>query len=282
VADTEDQPVALVKPPRRARRGEPVQSTADAATAAPPSAGAAAPPRSRYMPDLSDDTPERGVAVRLLHAGDRIFTRAYHHLNVLRPWPIPLGVPAIIVCNHTSPMDPLFIQSVSPRMINWMMASEYMRIPVLKWVFHTIGIIPVDRSGRDSGPLRTAMRALDRGRVLGVFPEGRIEPTRRLLPFQTGVAMMAIKAKVPVYPVYVDGTQRGQGMVAACLGPNDASITFGPPLDLTAFNARRDLQAATTQIQDAVNALRIEVDHARYGRDLLGAIPRIPALKSVP
>lgn len=228
---------------------------------------AAAPPAPAAAGVLPADAPERRLVIRMLHAFDRLFSRAYHRLKVLDACPLPLSGPAILVCNHTGPLDPLFLQAVSSRrLINWMMASEYMKIPVLSWVFRTIGIIPVDRSGRDSGPLRAALRALGQGRILGIFPEGRIEETRELLPFQTGVALMAIKAKVPVYPAYLDGTQRGQGMLAACLSPNDGILAFGPVVDLGRFGTgKAELDEATEIIRQAVDALRRRVEASRFG-----------------
>ena len=91
-----------------------------------------------------------------------------------------------------------------------MMASEYYKIKAMKWMYELIEAIPVDRSGRDMAATRAALRALGKGHVLGIFPEGKIAPNRELLPFQSGVAMLAIKTKVPVYPAFLDGTQRGQ------------------------------------------------------------------------
>ena len=55
---------------------------------------------------------------------------------------------------------------------------------------------------------RAALRALQAGRILVVFPEGRIATADELLPFHVGVAMMAIKARVPIYPKLVHGPWR--------------------------------------------------------------------------
>src|SRR2546423_79348 len=122
--------------------------------------------------------PESRPIIRLLQAVDMCFARIYHRLTILSPCRLPRDGPAILVCNHTSALDPLLIQSACPRLITWMMASEYYELPGLNWVFRTIGAIPVDRSGRDLAATRAALRALQRGGVLGVFPEGRIETTR--------------------------------------------------------------------------------------------------------
>jgi 1-acyl-sn-glycerol-3-phosphate acyltransferase len=93
--------------------------------------------------------------------------------------------------------------------------------------------------------------------LLGVFPEGRIERKRELMPFQTGVALMAIKTGVPVYPAYLDGTQRAyRSMLAQFANANNATLTYGPPIVFDRSSTEKDaLVAATAQIQAAVQAL---------------------------
>ena len=80
-----------------------------------------------------------------------------------------------------------------------MMAREYY-VPGTRWLFDIINTIPVERSRRDVGATRAAMRALDKGHVLGIFPEGRLARDRNIGHFQTGVAMLALKSGVSVYP----------------------------------------------------------------------------------
>src|SRR5262249_353403 len=97
------------------------------------------------------------------------------------------------------------------------------------------------------------------GRVLGIFPEGRIETTDDLLPFHTGAAMMAIKTAVDIYPVYIDGTQRRQGMVAALLQRNRCNISFGEPITPpTQGTSREALEMLTARIRSAIEALRAQ------------------------
>ena len=168
--------------------------------------------------------------------------------------------PAILACNHTSSIDPAFIQAaVRNRLITWMMAREYMDIKGTGWFYRTLGVIPVERSGRDTTPLRAAIRALDAGKILGVFPEGKIATTTELLPFQTGLALMAIKTGAPVYPVYLTGTQRNKEMVEAVLFRNEAIISFGPPVEFDrSATSREHLESATTAIRTAIAHLALK------------------------
>lgn len=165
-----------------------------------------------------------------------------------------------MVCNHISGLDPMLIQSACPRLIIWMMAKEYYDLPSLTWLYKLIEAIPVERSGRDLAATRAALRALHEGRVVGIFPEGKIETSQCLLPFQTGVALMAIKTGVPVFPAYLDGTQRGREMVDAVMHPNRATICFGPAVEFARdCTSREALERATERIKEAVWNLRPKV-----------------------
>jgi 1-acyl-sn-glycerol-3-phosphate acyltransferase len=201
--------------------------------------------------------PENRPLIRVLQAIDVCFARIYHRLSVIAPQQLPRSGPAILVCNHISGVDPLLIQAVCPRLISWMVAKEYTQAWGMRWVFKEIGAIPVERTGRDLASTRAAMRALSNGGILGVFPEGKIETSRNLLPFQTGVALMAIKTGVPVFPACIEGTQRGREIVEAVLRPCVSSVVFGSEVAFDRTSSSREaLEAATQKITNAVAVLR--------------------------
>lgn len=194
--------------------------------------------------------------VRAGHRFVRAFTSCFHDLRLLTPCPIPAVGGAILVCNHTSSLDPVLLQASCPRVITWMMAKEYSRIPGVSRLLSPIEPILVERSGRDMAATRAALRALRDGKVIGIFPEGRIEPGRDLLEFQTGIALLALKAGVPVYPAFLEGTQRGKGMLGAFLSPNQVTLAYGPAIDLgDAGEGRESLEAVTERIRNAVAEL---------------------------
>jgi 1-acyl-sn-glycerol-3-phosphate acyltransferase len=185
-----------------------------------------------------------------------LFARYYHHLKLLGPSTLPASGPAILVCNHTSPMDPLFIQSVCPRPIIWMMAKEYYEMPGLHWIYKQIEAIPVARSGRDMAATREAIRALKSGRILGVFPEGKIELTRELLPFQPGIGLLAAKGDAEIFPCYIDGSQRCKSMIRSVLLPQRARMLFGEGLGKGPSAVSREAMAALSgRVQLAVQQL---------------------------
>ena len=138
--------------------------------AAPP-AGPASAPSSR--PDHEPaHVLEARWQTRLAHGVNRMFSRIYHRVTVESPLALPKRGAAILVCNHISGLDPLLLQSVTPRVIVWMMAREYYEIRAMKPFFRAIRAIPVDRSGRDSWrmpPLAMlAKPAMSAGRKAGL------------------------------------------------------------------------------------------------------------------
>lgn len=199
------------------------------------------------------------MILRALQAVNVCFTRIYHRIQVRTPCQLPRTGPAILVSNHISGLDPLLIQSQSRRLIVWMVAKEYYEIAGLRWIFRAIEAIPVQRGSRDIASTRQAMRALRQGRVLGIFPEGRIELARELLPFQTGVAMLAAHSGAAIYPAYVDGSPRGPGsMLSKFWRRQEAVVRFGPPLSTEFLRECGGLENATAAIQSAVQRLQLQ------------------------
>ena len=117
--------------------------------------------------------PENHPIIRILQAVTVCFARIYHRLTVVSPCGIPRSGAAILVCNHISPLDPLLIQSVCPRLITWMMAREYYVQPGLHWLFRQIEVIPVDRSGQDFSAMRSALRGAAKWPGAGNFSRGK-------------------------------------------------------------------------------------------------------------
>jgi 1-acyl-sn-glycerol-3-phosphate acyltransferase len=205
---------------------------------------------SRYQPPDFDRP-----MVRVLEGVNRVFVHGFHRLRVHGRNPLPATGPAILVCNHTSSLDPALLQATTGRKIVWMMAREYLAIPVLSRIFAVLGVIGVDRGSRDSTSTRSALRVLEAGGVLGVFPEGRIERTRELLPFHPGAATLAIRGRATVVPAFIDGTQRRNTVASGWLVPHEAGVWFGDPLVLHEGTRRADPLEATARVRAAVAAL---------------------------
>ena len=195
---------------------------------------------------------EERPSIKFLHRLVDLYVRGYHNVSVVSPPQLPASGPAILVCNHVSSLDPMLLQWACPRLITWMMAREYY-VPGTRWLFDVIRIIPVERSKRDIVATRAAMRALEDGQVLGIFPEGRLAEGNIIGPFQTGVAMMALKSNVDVYPASVEGTMRDRGMLEPFLFGQRARVAFGERVQLGESGFSKEaIERATGWIREAV------------------------------
>lgn len=160
---------------------------------------------------------------------NRIFCARYHRLRAGH-LPLPAHGPALVVANHVSGLDPLLLIAAAHRPLRFMIAREQYERFGLQWLLRAVGCIPVDRSASPHRALAAARRALQRGEVVALFPQGRIhldhEGHVRLKP---GVRHLAELSGAPVYPVRIDGVRGAGRTVTAVFQRSRARLTVYPP-----------------------------------------------------
>jgi 1-acyl-sn-glycerol-3-phosphate acyltransferase len=187
-------------------------------------------------------------------------------LRVLfRPWAegteyVPRTGPAILASNHLSFSDHFFAPLPLPRKVVFLAKSEYFTGRGVKGLFSKaffsgVGQIPVDRSGGEASEraLTTGLRVLAGGQLLGIYPEGTRTPDGRLFRGKTGVARLALEARVPVIPCAMIGGFEFQppGKITPQLRIRPG-VRFGKPLDFSRYYGmeadRIVLRAVTDEI----------------------------------
>ncbi|MFR9797832.1 lysophospholipid acyltransferase family protein [Streptomyces sp. MS06] len=179
---------------------------------------------------------------------------------------VPASGPAIIAGNHLSFSDHFLMPAVLKRRITFLAKAEYftgsgLRGRLVAAFFRSAGQIPVDRSGKEAGraAIREGLGVLRRRELLGVYPEGTRSHDGRLYKGKVGVAVMALKAQVPVIPCAMIGTFEAQppGQLVPSLRP--VVIRFGRPLDFSRYagleNEKAVLRAVTDEIMYAILSL---------------------------
>ncbi len=184
---------------------------------------------------------------------------------VFRPWAegteyVPRTGPAIIASNHLSFSDHFFAPLPLPRKVVFLAKSEYFTGRGIKGLFSRaffsgVGQIPVDRAGGEASEraLATGLRVLASGNLLGIYPEGTRTPDGRLFRGKTGVARLALEARVPVIPCAMIGGFEFQppGRITPRLAIRPG-VKFGPPLDFSRYYGlegdRIVLRAVTDEI----------------------------------
>jgi 1-acyl-sn-glycerol-3-phosphate acyltransferase len=109
---------------------------------------------------------------------------------------IPKGGAAIIASNHITAIDPFGVGLVTPRRVHFMSKVESFSHPVLRQYMIYGNAFPVDRGKMDLQAIKTALRILQGGQILVIFPQG----TRGGQEVKGGTSLIALKAKVPVIP----------------------------------------------------------------------------------
>jgi 1-acyl-sn-glycerol-3-phosphate acyltransferase len=211
-------------------------------------------------------------ALLVLYRAFQLYCTLWHRLRSEGKAPLPESGPAILISNHTCGIDHMLLQVASRRLLGFMIAREYYESRWLHGICSFIGCIPVNRDGRDVAAIRAALRALGEGRVLPIFPEGRILPASgsRLGEMRPGSAYIAIRAGVPVVPAYIIGTPRTDEILESLVTPSRARVLFGEPIDLSDISPDRAgdkaVQAVVSgRFQEALLALQARAVAAEDG-----------------
>ena len=137
-----------------------------------------------------------------------IIFKLFYRIEVRGKDNIPKTGPVILIANHRSYVDPIVMGLATyPRRICFMAKEELFSIPVLKTLIRWLYAFPVKRGEADREALRTALKYLAEGDMIGGYPEGTRHP-EQLGEFQTGFAFLALKSKAEIIPMGISGTDR--------------------------------------------------------------------------
>jgi 1-acyl-sn-glycerol-3-phosphate acyltransferase len=183
---------------------------------------------------------------------------------LFRPWVegeenIPDEGAAIFASNHLSFSDSIFLPLLVPRRMTFLAKSDYFTGTGLKGrataaFFKGVGQLPVDRSGGRAGEaaLRSGLKVLRRGELLGIYPEGTRSPDGRLYRGRTGVARMALEAGVPVLPVAMIGTDKAQPTGKKIPKVMRIGVKIGKPLDFSRYEGMEGDRFVLRSITDEI------------------------------
>lgn len=157
----------------------------------------------------------------------RLLSPLIYRLQVQGGDQLPADGGCILAANHVNVLDVFPLQMAIPRPIFYMAKSELHRNPLLDALLRQLGSFPVDRGGRDGWAMEHAQGLLNKGRLVGIFPEGTRSRGRGLRPGKSGAARLAIATGCPIVPVGITGVDDSIG-----LGGNRMTIhiRIGRPL----------------------------------------------------
>ncbi len=163
---------------------------------------------------------------------------------------LPHPGPVVYMANHQSLFDiPALLVSL-PGQARMLAKRSLFRIPIFGWSLRLGGFIAIDRDNRSSAKesFDAAVARLAAGTSALIFPEGTRSQDGRLLPFQRGGLLLALKSGLPIVPVGIRGTLEAQPARSFVIRPGKVEVAYGQPIPTAGLgvSGRREL-AATIQ-----------------------------------
>jgi 1-acyl-sn-glycerol-3-phosphate acyltransferase len=203
---------------------------------------------------------------------------------IFRPWSrgrknVPRRGPVILVSNHLSFADHFFVSIPLPRKVVFLAKAEYFTGKGVKGLlskafFSGVGQIPIDRTGGDASDraLRSGLRVLAEGNVLGIYPEGTRSPDGRLYKGKTGVARLALESRASVVPCAMVDTF--EFLPPGSLHPSlkiRPGVIFGKPMEFARYYGKESDRAALRAVTDEIMAEIAKLSGQEYLPELYAA-----------
>lgn len=176
-----------------------------------------------------------------------VVLKPLYRFEVIGEENIPMNGPVLLCSNHIDNLDPPVVGITSPRTVHFMAKEEVFRVPVLKTILPKVHAFPVKRGMSDREALRTAIKVLKEGNLLGLFPEGTRSKTGELQKGLAGAGFFALRTEAVVVP-------------CAIIGPyklfKPVKVVYGKPIDFEVYRKEKvSAEEATLIIMDSIKEL---------------------------
>ncbi|MHC5611899.1 MAG: lysophospholipid acyltransferase family protein [Nostoc sp.] len=168
---------------------------------------------------------------------------------------VPQSGPVVVVSNHASYFDPPIVSMCVRRPVAYMAKEELFHIPILGQAIKLYGAYPVNRGSADRTAIRSALEYLNNGWAVGVFLQGTRTPDGRITDPKRGALLLAAKAKAPILPVSLWGTEgileKGSSLPRAV----PITMRIGNLIDAPSSTNKEELQALTQKCTTLINEM---------------------------
>ncbi|MBW8349100.1 1-acyl-sn-glycerol-3-phosphate acyltransferase [Bacillus sp. IITD106] len=169
----------------------------------------------------------------------RIETRGTEHF--------PKDGSVLLCSNHIDNLDPPVVGITAPRPIYFMAKAELFKHPLSKKLMENIQAFPVKRGLSDREALRTGLKYLKEGKVVGLFPEGTRNTTGEVGKGLAGAGFFALRSNAFVVPCAIIGPYKPFKKLI---------VVYGKPIDFTEMREKKvSAEAATEVIMSEIRKL---------------------------
>lgn len=184
-----------------------------------------------------------------------ILTRVYR-LTIIDGGNVPRAGGCVLAANHDSVMDGFFLGLSTRRQVRFMAKSELYGVPGVREILSGAGCFPVDRAGDRGRAVEAGVEVLERGGVVGIFPEGTCLPDKKV-GYRRGAARLAMAAGVPLVPVALIDTDKTLEPRTHRVGFPRVRVAIGAPISVERQEATEEAAGELTdRLRDTIDALR--------------------------
>jgi 1-acyl-sn-glycerol-3-phosphate acyltransferase len=159
------------------------------------------------------------------------FFKIFNRLEVIGSEYVPKTGGVIIAANHTSYLDPLVIGAALKRRATYMAREGLFKIPLVGTFVGSFSF-PVRRGKPQPSSIKEAVKRLNKGELIVMFPEGGRSAEGNILDAKRGVGMIATMSKVPIVPALIRGTEKSLPVGARVVKPAKIKVIFGKPIEI--------------------------------------------------
>lgn len=181
-----------------------------------------------------------------------LYFKIFHRFRVSGLEHVPSDGAFLLASNHVSFFDPPALGCRVPRDLHYFARKSLFK-GLLGKLITAFNSIPVDRESSDVSSFKKALKVLDKGSPLLVFPEGTRSLDGSLQAAKAGVGLIAIKASVPVLPARVIGGFEilGKGCKLPKIGSR-LTIVYGPLLQIETLDPGPKTAKRSQIVADAI------------------------------
>jgi len=181
---------------------------------------------SRRLPDPASPSFAWRLAQRLL----QIMFVGWTQLRIRGREHIPRTRGGLVISNHQSFLDPVMLQVALPRPVSFLARDTLFRFWVLKYLFRLSFVFPLKREATSTATIRGAVARMKHGFLVGMFPEGTRTRDGLVGEFKPGFIALVRRAKLPVYPVGIAGSNRAMPRIKFGFYRKQITMVYGKPL----------------------------------------------------
>ena len=179
----------------------------------------------------------------------------YFRIKIYGAEKVPASGGLISVSNHASYFDPPILSNCVGRPVAFMAKEELFEVPVFRQGIKLYGAYPVKRSTGDRAALKAALNAIESGWVAAIFLQGTRASDAKVTDPKLGAAWIAAKAKVPLLPVSLWGTEQILTKGSSFPKPVPLTVRIGDTIAPPTSNKKSELQQVTEECARAINSL---------------------------